>query len=51
MILVNDPLFSREAVGQCDEKPPKPQKFQKHQKIQGYVITKDAVDEGNLHTR
>ena len=45
MILVNDPLFSREAVGQYDEKPPRPQKFQKHQKIHTYAITKDAVDE------
>ena len=45
MILVNEPLFSREVVGQYDEKPPRPQKFQKHQKIHTYAITKDAVDE------
>ena len=45
MIFVNDPLFSRQAVGQYDEQPPKPQKFQKHQKIHTYAITKDAVDE------
>ena len=37
MILVNEPLFSREVVGQYDEKPPRPQKL--------YAITKDAVDE------
>ena len=45
MILVNDPLFSGEAVGQYDENPPRPQKFQKHEKIHTYAITKDAVDE------
>ena len=37
MILVNEPLFSREVVGHYDEKPPRPQKL--------YAITKDAVDE------
>ena len=31
MILVNDPLFSKEAVRQYDEKPWRPQNFQKHQ--------------------
>ena len=41
MILVNDPLFSRPAVGQYDEKPLRPQKFQKHQKIQTYAVTKE----------
>ena len=41
MILVNDPLFSREAVGQYDQKTPRPQKFHKHQKIHTYAITKD----------
>ena len=45
MIHVNDPLFPREAVGQYDEKPPRPQKFQKHQKIHTYAIIKDVVDE------
>ena len=29
--------------------PPRPQKFQKHQKIHIYAITKDAVDERDLH--
>ena len=48
MILVNDPLFSRQAVGQYDEKPPRPQKFQKHQKIHTSAITKDAVAEREL---
>ena len=45
MILVNDPLFPREAVGQYDKKPPRHQKFQKHQKIHTYAIIKDVVDE------
>ena len=45
MILVNDPLFPREAVGQYDIKPPRHQKFQKHQKIHTYAIIKDVVDE------
>ena len=45
MILVNDPLFSRKAVGQYDENPARPQKFLKHQKIHIYAITKDAVGE------
>ena len=45
IILVNYPLFSREAVGQYDEKHSRPQKFQKHQNIHTYAITKDAVDE------
>ena len=48
MILVNDPLFSRQVVGQYDEKPPRPQKFQKYQKIRTYAITKDAVYEREL---
>ena len=45
MILVNDPLFSRQAASQYDEKPPRSQKFQKHQKIHTYSITKNSVDE------
>ena len=45
IILVNNPLFSRQAVGQYNEKPPRPHKYQKHQKIYTYAITKDAVDE------
>ena len=44
MILVNDPLFSRRAVDQSDENHLRPQKFQEHQKIHTYAITKDAVD-------
>ena len=44
MIIVNDPLFSRQAVGQYDEKPPRTQKFQNHQNIHANVITKDVVD-------
>ena len=30
------------------KKPARPQKFQNHQKIHAYVITKDAVDERKL---
>ena len=45
MIIVNDPLFPKEAVGQYDQETPRRQKFQKHQNIHTYAITKHAVYE------
>ena len=45
MVLVNDPLFSREAVGQCEEKPLKQQSRSTKHKFQTHVI-KEAGDSG-----
>ena len=45
MVLVNDPLFSREAVGQYEEKPLKQQSRSTKHKFQTHVI-KEAGDSG-----
>ena len=45
MVLVNDPLFSREAVGQYEEKPLKQQSRSTKNKFQTHVI-KEAGDSG-----
>ena len=45
MVLVNDPLFSREAVGQYDEKPLKQQSRSTKHKFQTHVI-KEAEGSG-----
>ena len=45
MVLVNDPLLSREAVGQCEEKPLKQQSRSTKHKFQTHVI-KEAGDSG-----
>ena len=45
MVLVNDPLFFREAVGQYDEKPLKQQNRSTKHKFQTHVI-KEAEGSG-----
>ena len=45
MVLVNDPLFSREAVGQYEEKPLKQQSRSTKHKFETYLV-KEAGDSG-----
>ena len=45
MVLVDDPLFSREIVGQYEEKPLKQQSRSTKQKFQSHFI-KEAGDSG-----